>query len=246
VDGQRRERLWRSVAKLVTDDGSSWAGGLCLVCVASLPSVDGASLTLRADSSAQELLAASDAWTAELEEIQYTLGEGPGVDAFTSGRPVMISDLIAEESRWPAFAHAATSSGTGAAFAFPLQLGGIRLGVLGLFRRGPGGLSQRELTDALLLAELAIVALLDRGEIDDLDGTGERNLLGGAGAGPHSLASSYQDVHIATGMLAAELRISLTDAFARLRAHAFAEERPLQAVARDVLDRRIRFDETGE
>ncbi|HWC81838.1 MAG TPA: GAF and ANTAR domain-containing protein [Pseudonocardiaceae bacterium] len=239
MDGQRRELLWRSVSDRVTDGATSWAGGICLVCVASLPAVDAAALTLRADSRAQELLAASDTWAAELEELQYTLGEGPGEVAVDSGQPVLVPDLTAEATRWPAFTSAASGTGAGAMFAFPLQLGGIRLGVLNLYRHAPGGLSHRELTDATLLAELSLAALLDHQE------RAESTEPGPDGAA-RPFGASYQDVHIATGVLAAELRISLVDAFARLRARAFADGRALQAVARDVLDRRIRFDQPAD
>ena len=58
--------------------------------------------------------------------------------------------------------------------------------------------------------------------------------------------TSFRDVNVATGMLAAQLRISLDDAFIRLRAHAFGQGRSLLAVARDVLDRRIALDELAE
>jgi AmiR/NasT family two-component response regulator len=57
---------------------------------------------------------------------------------------------------------------------------------------------------------------------------------------------SYQDVNMATGMLAAQLRISLEDAFARLRAHAFSSGRSVLDVARDLLERRIPLDRLAD
>jgi hypothetical protein len=41
----------------------------------------------------------------------------------------------------------------------------------------------------------------------------------------------------------AQMHVNATDAFARLRAHAFAEHRLLGDVARDVVARRLRFTE---
>ncbi|WP_197681736.1 ANTAR domain-containing protein [Actinopolymorpha singaporensis] len=54
---------------------------------------------------------------------------------------------------------------------------------------------------------------------------------------------SYHEVHLATGMLAAHLDVELDEAFTRLRARAYAEERPLLALARDVVARRVPLDD---
>ena len=50
-------------------------------------------------------------------------------------------------------------------------------------------------------------------------------------------------IHHATGMIAAELDDTIANALARLRAAAFASERPMYDIARDVIERRVRFDE---
>ncbi len=57
----------------------------------------------------------------------------------------------------------------------------------------------------------------------------------GAGADFHYV------VHQAAGMVAAQLGVSVRDALVRLRAHAFGNDRSLTDVARDVVDRRLRF-----
>ncbi|QTR05953.1 GAF and ANTAR domain-containing protein [Saccharothrix algeriensis] len=232
LDGQRRERLARAVAGSTASPGrAGWAQALCEVCVRVLTGVDAAAMTLRTRSRAQELLGASERWAAVLEELQYTAGEGPGVAAFTTGEPVLVADLSARRERWPGFADLAEGEGLAAACAFPLQLGGIRLGTLTLYRRRPGGLPPDVVTDAAVLADLTVLALLDHGR---------------AGTGGLRVEVSYQDVNIATGMLSAQLRISLEDSFARLRAHAFASRRSVLDVARDVLARRLPLDRLAD
>ena len=42
-------------------------------------------------------------------------------------------------------------------------------------------------------------------------------------------------------LVAAQLDVSVSAAFARLRAYAFAENRPLAAVATDIVDRKLRL-----
>ncbi|XVS61013.1 GAF and ANTAR domain-containing protein [Actinosynnema sp. CA-299493] len=233
LDGQRRDRLARMVAEHVAAPGMpGLARALCAVCVRTLTGVEAAAMTLRSGGRAQELLAASTPWAAALEEFQYTVGEGPGVEAFDTGGPVLVADLSAHRGRWPGFADLGEVRGLAAVFAFPLQIGGMRLGTLTLYRRRPGGLPPDVVTDAALLADLAVLGLLDH------SGT-----TGGDGL---RVEVSYQDVNIATGMLSAQLRISLEDAFARLRAHAFATGRSLSEVSRDVLARRLPLDQLAD
>jgi hypothetical protein len=237
LDGQHRERLWRVIAgraEVPNQDG--WAQAVCVACVQALDRVDGAILALRGSARAHEVLGASDSWAARLAESQYTVGEGPGVEAFTTGGPVLVPDVSVEQGRWPGFVEAALAAGAGAVFAFPLQVGAILLGTLELVRHRPGGLSSGELSDAALVAELATAGLLQE--------AGDAERAGGEFA--PRLVTSFRDVNVATGMLAAQLRIGLDDAFIRLRAHAFGEGRSVLAVARDVLERRIALDELAE
>ncbi|MEV6905110.1 ANTAR domain-containing protein [Amycolatopsis sp. NPDC051372] len=202
----------------------------------TLEHVDAAILALRGGARSEEVLGASDRWAADLAERQYTVGEGPGVEAFSTGSPVLVPDLGVEQVRWPGFAQAALAVGVAAMFAFPLQYGAIRLGTLELVRRRRGGLVSAERRDAALTADLATAALLRQ--------TREAEEAGHEFA--PRLVTSYQDVNVATGMLAAQLQISLDDAFVRLRAHAFGQNRSVLDVARDVLERRIALEELAE
>ncbi|MCX2946972.1 ANTAR domain-containing protein [Lentzea sp. NEAU-D7] len=195
--------------------------------------MDAAALTLRGSAHAEEMVGASDEWAARLEEVQYTLRDRPGVAAFIDAAPVLVADLGVDGVRWPGFAAAAAAEGLAAMFAFPLRAGGIRLGRLDLFRRRPGGLTAAAVADAVVLADLATCALLEQD-----DSAGEDEQL--------RMTLSYQDVNMATGMLAVQLQISLEDAFSRLRAHAFSSGCSVLDVARDLLERRIPLDRLAD
>jgi hypothetical protein len=231
VDGERHQRLLRLVTDRAQDsDHPDWPGLVCAVAVGQVD-VDGAAISLRTSGRAQELAGASDSWARRLEELQYTVGEGPGVEAFTTAGPVLVADLPDAEPRWPGFVDSAIADGLAAVFALPLQVGAIRLGTLDLYRRRPGGLSAENLADAAVLADLATTALLTSAT------------PGAAASWAHEdPPGHYDDVNVATGMLAAELRISLDDAFLRLRAHAFSTGEPLLDIARAVLDRQLPAD----
>lgn len=118
-------------------------------------------------------------------------------------------------------------------FAFPLQIGGTRLGTLDLYRRRPGGLTAAAVADATILADVVTCALLEHDDFADEDEQLRMTL-------------SYKDVDMATGMLAVQLRIGLEDAFARLRAHAFSSGSSVLDVARDLLERRIPLDRLAD
>jgi len=201
------------------------------VCVEIL-GINGAGISMVTDTN-RAVVCSTDAVSARVEELQVTLGEGPCVDAVAGGGPVLIADLadrtdLAVE-RWPVFLRSATDAGVRAVFAFPLQIGAIRIGALDLYRLRPGALTNDELSAALLAAESASIGLLTLG-------TSGEGLVDGADA------SGYQaQVHQATGMVMAQLDVSIEQAFLMLRARAFATGRPLHELAAEIVERRIRF-----
>ena len=171
--------------------------------------------------------------------FHLTLGEGPCLDAAASGGPVLASDLAGGESgrRWPVFALAARQAGAAAIFAFPLRIGAIRAGVLGLYRERPGPLTAFQLGDALIFADTATVLLLDA---QDQVG-GDLTALAGPGGQPADLAFRRAEIDQATGMLTGQLGAGIGDAFVRLRAYAYARDLRLTDVARDIVARRLRL-----
>jgi hypothetical protein len=174
----------------------------------------------------------------QLAELQLTLGEGPCHDVLASAAPVLAGDLGDAESarRWPAFTPAACQLGAGALFAFPLIVGAIRAGVLGLYRGAPGPLPGREFGDLLILADAATVMLLgsEHGDAGDGDGAGLD------GQAP-DLALHRAEIDQATGMLTVQLGVPVAEAFVRLRAYAYSQDRRLADVAGDIVARRLRL-----
>src|SRR5947209_4044806 len=142
-------------------DGEELPDSLVRLCARTLP-VSGVGVALMTDDGPAGTVAASDGGARQLEELQFTLGQGPCVDASRTGRPVLAPDLATTSPRiWPRFSAGADAAGLGAVFAFPLQVGGIRLGVLDLYRDTAGELSGEELAGALSFADAATQLLLD-------------------------------------------------------------------------------------
>lgn len=235
------DRLARVVALIAqqpprTDAGDGLAGFLPRLCAAAVRalSASGTGLNVMIEDGVRGLMAASDPTTARIEDLQFVLGEGPCIDAFTARRPVLVPDLgDGASSRWPGYAQAAYDVGVRAVFAFPLQIGAARLGVLDVFRPRPGTLTVDELVQALSFAEVAVTTLL---------GGQDRAWPGAAADGLDEAMDSRAEVFQAQGMVMVQLGVSLAEALARMRAYAYAENRPLTDVAHDVVHRRLVFD----
>jgi hypothetical protein len=192
----------------------------------------GAGLSLMTDDGVRGVAAASDPASERIDELQFSLGEGPCMDAFTSRRPVLEPDLdTGGKSRWPIYAAAVHAEGVRAAFAFPLQVGAARLGVLDLYRTASGSLTTEELAQALTFADVATSMLLD----------GQEQAMPGAAAEGLAEVLEYRlELYQAQGMVMVQMGISLVEALAVLRAYAYSHERDLGDVARDVVTRGLR------
>lgn len=144
---QQPARVWAPVGALAERQGvPPSVRHACIACADAVAAV-GASLSLAYGDGPCEPVFASDPGTSELQGLQFRLGEGPGVDALSSGRTVLAVDLSSACSprRWPGFAPAAVQRGVRAVFAFPVRGGPIRSGVLEMYRLLTGPLSRRQL-----------------------------------------------------------------------------------------------------
>jgi hypothetical protein len=175
--------------------------------------------------------------SALIEQLQYDLGEGPCVDAYKQDHAVLEPDLAnPDDPRWFAFAPPAVDAGVRAIFGFPLQVGAVRLGALNLYRDVAGALSDDQFADALVMADVAAQALL----------------VLQAEAPPGRIATELEAdanfqyvVHQATGMVAAQLDVTVGQALIRLKAYAFGNGCVLTDVAHDVVARRLRLDDAN-
>ncbi|HWT48723.1 MAG TPA: GAF domain-containing protein, partial [Mycobacterium sp.] len=203
MNGDRTSRIWTSIALLARRDGSSISSRhACLACVEAL-GISGAGLMLTGSTRSLELAYVTDSDAGEVEELQATMGQGPGIDALDSGRPILVGDLAAPMSnrRWPMFASEVARLGVCAMYSLPLALGAIRVGVLDLYHHTPSHLNQDQLMDALIYADTALLLVLDA-QIDiatPVDGDYPN--------GPDPVLWHAQ-VHQAAGMVSAQLGVS--------------------------------------
>jgi hypothetical protein len=202
------------------------ADRLCASAVALL-GVVGASITLAYTSQERLTLCSTDDTAARLEDMQEVLGQGPGWLAYDSGEQQWVRVISGREPRWPEFNEAA-HAGFGAVCicALPLRPDKEVLGVLTCHLHADGAVLLDKV-HAQFLANAVGAALLRESPVGD--------------EGDASPWSSRAEIHQATGMVVAQLHIGVEDAVALLRAHAYAAEKTLSAIANDVVERRFDF-----
>jgi len=227
--GDRHSRI---VAAL-SAGGDGWSSArLCAVCP-GIVGVNGAGVMLMSGDIPRGSLSSTDDVSQLIEELQFTLGEGPCVDAYQQGRVVAEPDLAEPVApRWPAFTPSALQAGVRAVFGFPLRVGTVRLGALNLYRDRPGLLNREQHADALVVAELAARWVLDA-QAGAPSGVVAEEL--------EADADFHFGVHNAAGMVSVQEEISVAEALIRLRAFAFGNNRLLADVADDVVAHRVRL-----
>lgn len=238
---RRAALIWGLIGELAAArrQGQVSAVDVCLAAVQALP-VAGAWVIVQGAAGVNHVMCVTDETSEQLAELQMTLGEGPCQDVLASGSLVLMSDLGGGEAarRWPGFTPQARQLSAAAIFVLPLRIGAIRAGTLSLYRDKPGPLSNDSLGDALILADAATVVLL---ESQRTDGAASWQGSLGPGGQPPDLARHRAEIDQATGMVAVQLGVAIGEAFVRLRAYAYAQDRRLSDVARDIVARRLRL-----
>lgn len=199
------------------------SGTALLLCTALVrsTSLDGAVAAVLDGSRDRRQLAATDAVCTAGAELQFSVWEGPGPDAWSTGTPVVVPDLAAAADRWPVAARMSDTLGLGAVAAYPLLDRGRPIGLLGAYRRRCGPLTADDRRALARTADLLAAVVLADGTDPDLE---------------DQPASSLS---IAVGMVMARLELAQDDALAVLRGHAYAGERTLSELASDLVARRV-------
>ena len=197
---------------------------------ARLLDVASAGLLLADGRGTLHILAASSEATRELELFQLQREQGPCLDCFHSGEPVLVGDLRAHADRWPDFVGAATEAGFASVHALPMRLYSNMLGALGLFGTSVGDLNPDDVELGQALADVASVALVQDRRITD------KNLL--ADQLQHALNSRVV-IEQAKGFVAQVGGLDMDQAFALLRQFSRNHNQRLTDVARAVVTRQL-------
>ena len=232
MDGEHAGRI---AARLTPGLGAGRHPSLCDRCV-DVVAVDGAGISIMSGRNSGPVCSSSDR-VRQLEDLQFSLGEGPCHDAYATGAMVTEADLASDtNTRWPNYTPPALALGACAVFAFPLQTGRGVVGVLTLYDDAVGMLSKEQTADGHALARMlpGIMSEIQTQAPDPL----AAGVLSDAGA-------HRAEVHQASGMIAVQLGIGVDEALVRIRAHAYASDTSVAIVAREIVAHRLHLSDDG-
>ena len=199
--------------------------------LALLLGLDSLTLSMASAPDGLELLWAdpADKLGRTMEDLQYTLGEGPTVEAARTGRTVSVPDVSAASARWVALGSDTAHTAARAAIATPLRCGPLTAGVLTGYHTTPTSFSP-EWTHGFHAVARVALRLLVQTPPNSMDALAPR---------PSPVDLHRAEVHQAIGFLSVQLRVPVEEAMLRLRTHAWRHGRPLREVADDILTGRL-------
>jgi GAF domain-containing protein len=189
--------------------------------------VGAAGLMLVAPDGNLKVMASSSEAMRLLELFELQTQEGPCLDCYRTGRPVVNQDLAVTNGRWPRFSSEALAAGFHSVHALPMRLRGTVLGALNLFHVEPGDMPQSDIDSAQALADVATIAILQRRASLEAQVLNEQL---------HNALNSRIVIEQAKGIIAERKSLNMEQAFSTLRAHARNHNRPLVEVAESVID----------
>ncbi|GGF41416.1 GAF and ANTAR domain-containing protein [Subtercola lobariae] len=192
-----------------------------------LLSVDAAGIMLSDLRGGLKLAASSSERIHNLEVFELQVDEGPCLDCFHTGEPVVNVGIAEAKDRWPLFVDVAIDAGLKATHALPLRLRGDVVGSMNLVSDDPAPMSQPDIDLGQALADMATISLLqDRSSIAKTD-----------------LADQLQTalnnrvlIEQAKGILAARANVTPDVAFDMIRSHARSHNNKLLSDAQRIID----------
>lgn len=202
--------------------------------VRAIPGADGAGVTLlrldRADNMVAAL-AASAAFVAEVDDIQYVaLREGPSITAALQRRTVR-SGSLGGEKMWPRFGPRVGRLGVHSALSLPLLLPDRVVGAINVYARGKDVFDEHAAELGELFAKPAAVAVHNAQILADA-------LV--LTAQLQTALAARPVIDQAIGLIRGRTGRSAEDAFIQLRAISQAEHRKLADVAQRLVDDAVR------
>jgi GAF domain-containing protein len=189
--------------------------------------VSAAGLMLVAPEGDLRVVAYSSEAVRAVELFELQSEEGPSLDTFSTGAPVVNQDLERVNGRWPRFASKAIGCDFRSVHALPMRLRGVTIGALSLFRTHEGAMEESDVIAAQALADVATVAILHHRAASEAQLVNEQL--------NHALNSRIV-IEQAKGVVAEATGLDMEQAFNRLRHHARNHNQRLVDAARAVID----------
>ncbi len=193
--------------------------------------VGAAGIMLAAPDGSLRVMASSSDTMRLLELFELQAQDGPCLDSFRTGEPVVNDDLEGSSDRWPQFSIEARDAGFRSVLALPMRLRGAVIGALNLFNVELGPMSDSDVVAARAFADVATIAILQHRAVH------EAQLLNDQLA---FALNSRIVIEQAKGIIAERMKIDMDEAFRALRYHSRNHNVRLATLAAEVVDGAVR------
>jgi len=193
--------------------------------VTSVLDVAGAGVSL-GEGDRLRFITGVDEPTVRVEQTQEQAQQGVCVEAYRTQEVVTVNDVASLGGRWKAFEDALEAAGFAAVAAIPMRLDGDVLGVLNIYSAKRRSWSSEDVATAGVLADMATSYLVNASELEKSQRTAEQL---------ENALKSRVVIEQAKGVLAAERKITMDQAFEALRKHARDHNASLRSVAEAVV-----------
>ncbi len=189
------------------------------VAAEAIPGADAVSVTVLRGEHPQTLAFTADV-AKDLDESQYTAGEGPSLAAARTGQDCLVTDLHIDE-RWPAYSKGAVAVGVFSSLSMALPLGDDSRGSLNIYSRHRDGLDEDSRKIAEHVAGYAAVVMTNASS----------NATARLAEQMKDAMASRAVIEQAKGIIMGERRCSAEEAFALLKHLSMVANRKLRDVA---------------
>ncbi|MFP5219369.1 MAG: GAF and ANTAR domain-containing protein [Actinomycetes bacterium] len=195
--------------------------------VIAILGVRGAGVSVVDDSGRLRPVTGINQLTLELETVEEELQEGPCVDAFRRGEVVVVDDIREPElARWPRWARTALERDVHSVLGIPLCVRAEPLGAMNIYSGERRSWHPSEVRVARVLTDMAASYVANASDLEESRRTTEQ------------LREALQSrivIEQAKGIISAEQRCSVDDAFRILREHSRRHSASLRDVAHAVV-----------
>ena len=197
--------------------------------VQAIPGADGAGLTLL-ERDRPDTIVATAPFVSEIDDIQYSMGQGPCIKAAADGLPVL-SGSIGGDGRWPRFGGRVARMGVHSVVSLPLVTPDGVVGAMNVYAHAKDVFDDRSAELGMLFAVPAAIAVQNAHVL----------------AQTRRLADQLQQALLVRGVVDRAVGILMsrsggteTEAMQRLRELSQSEHRKLAVVAQSIVDEAVR------
>ena len=197
--------------------------------VRAIPGADGAGLTLLEDDRADTIVATAG-FVSDIDDIQYSIGQGPCVTAAREGQTVM-SGSLGSDPRWRKFGGSVARLGVHSALSLPLVTPDGIVGAMNVYAHAKNAFDERSADLGEIFAVPAAIAVQNAQVLAQTRRLADR------------LQSALEErgvIDRAVGIMMSRSGVSEDEALARLRTVSQHEHHKLVGVARQIVDEAVR------